>query len=331
MNGSPRKDCYVVLHIGAGPGVGVEQQIGSPIIVRNGSIRFDLGSDIWIEKLDEQLAKNIQTACEPPHYKISSTGFDRHLYAFVRPVPSTEKTNYEGMSEIHAAIALSRLVNPTSIGDRYCARVFDFNGKDSPIQAIQYRGSSDVFLSATSRDWLSVADGETLRKLMPWSSKGKLMHERVHRAYWNHENAMRSAYLDIRWTLVVAGFEALVNTKDSDVAWQFRDRVRQLADEFNINLTADDLRISYKLRSKLVHAQGFLFGLQNILPPNQHNDLYLRLESLLRQTVRRCLLDQKFGDSFRDAAAVNKRWRLSPNPNRRRTGFCRKLSSILNR
>lgn len=185
----------------------VEQQTGSPIIVQNGKSRFDLSDNIWIEKLDEQLAKNIQTACEPPHYKISSAGYDRHLYAFVRPVPPTEKTNYEGMSELHAVIALSRLVNPTSIGDRYCAKVFDFNRKDSPIQAIQYRGSPGVFLSANSRDWLSVEDGETLRKLMPWSSTAKLMHKRVHRAFWNHENAMRSAYLDIRWTLVVAGLE----------------------------------------------------------------------------------------------------------------------------
>jgi len=307
-----------------------EAQVGSPIIVRNGNSRYDLSDDIWIEKLDEQLAKNIQTACEPAHYRIDSAAYDRHLYAFVRPVPLTEKTNYEGMSELHAVIALSRLINPTSIGDRYCARVFDFNDKDSSVQAIQYRGSSDVFLSASSRDWLSVADGETLRKLMPWSSKGRLMHERIHRAYWNHENAMRSAYLDIRWTLVVAGFEALVNTKEADVAWQFRDRVRQLANEFNISVTDDELRIAYKLRSKLVHAQSFLFGLQKILPPNQHNDLYLQLESLLRLTVRQSLLDQKFGDSFRDAAAVNKRWKLSPNPNRRTTGFCRKISSIWN-
>lgn len=330
MNSFSRQDCYVVLHIGAGPAASVEQ-MGSPVIVRDESRRFELDDDIWIERLDEQLAKNIQKACEPPNHNVSSVAHDRHLYAFVRPVPSTERTNYEGMSELHAVIALSRLVNPTSIGDRYCARVFDFSGKDSPIQAIQYRGSPDVFLSANSRDWLSVDDGKILRKLMPWSSRNKLMHDRVHRAYWNHENAMRSAYLDIRWTLVVAGFEALMNTKDKEVAWQFRDRVRRLADEFQINLSDDDLRVAYKLRSKLVHAQSFLFGLQKILEPNQHNDLYLRLESLLRETVRRCLLDQTFGDCFRDTAAVNRRWRLGPNPSRPRTRFCRKLQSIWSR
>jgi hypothetical protein len=160
---------------------------------------------------------------------------------------------------------------------------------------------------------------------MPWVRADKLMHTRVHRAYWNHENAMRSPYLDIRWTLVVSGFEALMNTKERSATWQFRNRVRQLADEFNIHLTDDELRSAYKLRSRLVHAQSFLFGLDKILPQSKHSDLYQRLESLLRETIKRCLLDDKFGDFFRDASAVNKRWRLDPDPTRRRTWLCRKL------
>lgn len=157
-------------------------------------------------------------------------------------------------------------------------------------------------------------DGEALQTLMPWLSKK--MHPRVHRAYWNHENAMRSYYLDIRWTLVASAFEALLNTQERDVAWQFRDRVRQLADELNVPLSDGDLRNAYALRSKLVHAQSFLSDLESVLPKSQHSALYEKLESLLRNTVLRCLLDDKFGNFFRDDAAVNSRWPLSPNPNR---------------
>ena len=72
------------------------------------------------------------------------------------------------MGELHSLIALSRLVHPTSVGDRYSALILDSGLEDSAIYAIQYKGiSPDVFVSKTQRDWLSVQDGEELRKLMP--------------------------------------------------------------------------------------------------------------------------------------------------------------------
>ena len=123
MNSSFPKDCYVVLHIGSGPSV--SQDKSYPIVVRDSAPRFELGNDTLIERLDEDLAKNIQKACEPAHYNVNSVADDRHLYAFVRPVPAVEKTRYEGMADLHSVIALSRLVYPTSTGDRYSARVFN--------------------------------------------------------------------------------------------------------------------------------------------------------------------------------------------------------------
>jgi len=174
--------------------------------------------------------------------------------------------------------------------------------------------SPDVFLGNNHRDWLSLEDAEHLRRLMPWLSKDKRMHDRVQRAYWNHEYAMRSCYLDARWILVVSGLEALISIGEKNLSWQFRDRVRQLAAEFQIGFTDDDLRASYKLRSKLVHAESFLFGLETILPKSQHNDLYQKLEALLRMTLRRCLLEENFGSFFSDDAAVEARWPLNPKP-----------------
>jgi hypothetical protein len=302
---SPPTECYVVLHIGAGPSA--SQDRIDPMIVRDSDPRFQLTHDIWIERLDKELAKNIQTACEPRHYNINNAGYDRHLYGFFRRVSTVEKSRYEGLSDLHALIALSRLVNPTSTGDRYSARIFRYGEKDSPIHAISFYGvSPDVSLGSSPRDWLSIQDGETLRKLLPWL--GKTMHKRIHRAYWNHEFAMRSYYLDVKWTLIVSGFEALVNTRDKKVRKQFRDRVRQLADEFKINLTNDELNDAYTLRSKLVHAQNFLFDLETILPKSKHTALYGKLESLLRQTLLRCFLDENFGHLFRDDDSVEKRW-----------------------
>lgn len=260
MNGTLPQGCYVVLHIGTGPSR-IEEKNRPQLIVTDDSIRFELSDDIWIERLDEQFAKHIQKACEPPHYNISDVGHDRHLYAFVRRAPEVEKSNHEGIAEVYAAITLSRLVHPTSIGDRYCAKVFHFGLPDSAIQALTLRGrGNDVFLANNWRDWLSVSDGEELRKLMVWVPRSKPMHTRVHRAYWNHEYAMRTYDLDARWTLVLSGLEALINVGERDCARQFRGRVQQLAQECQIDLTEDELRSAYKLRSKLVHAAGFLVG-----------------------------------------------------------------------
>jgi hypothetical protein len=268
--------------------------------------RFALNDDIWIERLDEQLAKNVQKACDPPNYNIDFAGYDRHLYAFVCRAHDA-KANYVGISALHAVIALSRLVNPTSTGDRYCAKILHFGLEGSAIQAMRWYGMSpDVSLATNHRDWLSVQDGETLCTLTPWLSKE--MHRRVHRAYWNYEYAMRSYYLDARWTLVVSGLEALINVGDRDCAGQFRNRVKQLADESQIGLSTDDLTIAYKLRSKLVHAEGFLSQLQTILRESEHSALYGKLESVLRETVLRCFLDEKFGDFFRDDDAVKARF-----------------------
>jgi hypothetical protein len=139
------------------------------------------------------------------------------------------------------------------------------------------------------------------------------MHDRVRRAFWNHEYAMRSVYLDMRWTLVVSGLEALINVGKNDNKWQFRDRGVQLANEARIGLTDHDLKIAWELRSKIVHAERFLYGLETILPRSQHNDLYEKLEGLLRMTLRRCLLDGNFGSFFCDDHAVEARWPLNPN------------------
>lgn len=306
MNDSSPQGCYVVLHIGTGPSASAEKK-GSPLVVSDESSRFPLNDDIWIERFDEQLAKNIQKACNPPHYKINDAGYDGHLYAFVRSVPTIERSKFEGMTELHTVIAFSRLVNPTSTGDRFSAWVFQFRTNDSPIYATQYRGVSlDVSLATNSRDWLSVEDGEVLRKLMPWLSRD--MYPRVHRAFWNHEHAMHSCYLDVRWTFVVSGLEALINVGKTNSGRQFHDRVRLLAAELQIDLSDADLENAWDLRSKLVHAEGFLSQLDTILPQSEHSPLYQKLESILRETVRRCLLDQEFEDSFRNDDAVKARF-----------------------
>jgi hypothetical protein len=305
------KPCYVILHIGAGP-THLQEANGPALIVKDGEC-FPLSDDIWVERLDESLAKKVQKACEPPHYNIGTQEHDRHLYAFVQRVADIEHRPYEGLETLHAVLALSRLVHPTSVGDRYCAKIFHYGLPDSSIYPVQYRGiSPDIFLGAKQRDWFSVEDGKALRGLMPWLSQDKPMHDRVHRAYWYHEYVMRSSMSDIRLPLVATGLEALINTSENGSGTQFQVRVPQLATASGIAFSEAEAKQAWKLRSKLAHAEAFLYGLDTVLPANEHNDLYEKLEAILRSTVLRCLQDESFGDRFRDKDAVDALWPLKP-------------------
>ena len=286
------RNWYVILHIRPGP---LYPDAKSPQIAA--AARFELSSEMWIEKLDTELAKQIQRACEPAHYNIDIDVWDRHLYAFVRDTTAQELPQYQGLNELYTVIALSRLVHPTSTGERYCAKIF-------PLPGI----CPDVLLGDASRDWLSPDDGLELRRLLPWVPSTKLMHRRVHRAFWNHEQAMRSYYLDLRWNLVVSGLEALVTVEGRNVMQQFIRRVGNLAADFGIPLTEPELRKAYELRSGLAHAQGFLYDFCTVLPSDEHKPLYDKLESLLRATLKASLLDETFGRNFADKDAVRKRW-----------------------
>jgi hypothetical protein len=236
---------YVALHIGQGRTA--HQDVSLAAIGETG--RFELTPDIWIERLDAELAKLIIHACDPPHHGINTIERDYHLYAWVRRVPSNESKSFEGLHPLLAAIALSRLIRPTSTGFRYCAWVSELSADARQVRAIPFRGVSlDVLLGPGTRDWLTEADGAEVQKLMVWL--GKDMRERVHRAYWNHEYALRLYELDMRWPLIICGFEALMNTSSREVTWQFVDRVSRLALQFNVALTEGDLNNAYDVRSR---------------------------------------------------------------------------------
>jgi len=207
-------------------------------------------------------------------------------------------------------MALSRLIRPTTIGNRYCAKIYPQPAIDPPIQALLMSGTNpDVAIADASQDWLSPEDGLELRQLMPWVSPTKQMYTRVHRAFWNHEDAMRTYFLDFRFPIVVAGLEALTTVEKSPgLTARFVRRAGQLATEFAINLSKKELEQTYKLRSEVVHGRSFLYALQGLLPQGEHRPLYDKLESLLRAAVKKCLLDENFGRRFADDRAVLRKY-----------------------
>jgi len=306
-------DCYVILHIRSGPPW--PDPAKAPQIAADAP--FELSEDIWIEKFDKEFAIHIQEACEPANHRLDNHVWDRHLYAFVRRQPENERlclartvVRNEGIIPLFAVMALSRLIRPTTIGNRYCAKIYPQPATDPPIQALLMSGANpDVTIADGSQDWLSPADGRELRKLMPWVSPNKQIHTRVHRAFWNHEDAMRSYFLDFRFPIVVAGLEALTTVeKGPGATARFIRRAGQVASEFGINLSKEELEQAYALRSEVVHGRSFLHTLDGVLTQSEHRPLYDKLESLLRATVKKCLLDENFGQRFVNDQAVLKNY-----------------------
>jgi hypothetical protein len=305
-------DCYVILHIRSGPPYPDPNK--TPAIAAD--IPFQLSSDVWIERFDEDFAIRIQQACEPANHLIDNFVRDRHHYAFVRREPESERLRLpgtivrdEGIIPLFTVMALSRLIRPTTIGNRYCAKIYSGPETDPPIQALTTSGvNPDVTIGDTAHDWLSPSDGDELRKLMRWAPAGERMFKRIHHAFWKHEDAMRTYFLDGRLPAVVAGLEALVTVEKYRAGSRFVRRVRKLAREIGINLSERELEQAYELRSELAHGRSFLFDLHKVLPPDEQPRLYIKLESLLRAAVRRCLLDEEFGRHFADDQAVLKNY-----------------------
>lgn len=113
-------------------------------------------------------------------------------------------------------------------------------------------------------------------------------------ACFNHE-------LEIRFTLVVTGLEALVNAHKRDVTKQFKRRLNLVGADLGITITEDEAKESYDYRSNFVHGQS----LQGQDISEKVQDSYIHLETLLRMMVKQCIADAGFASRFETEAAIN--------------------------
>jgi hypothetical protein len=269
--------------------------------------KFELSPHIWIERLDASVAKQIAEACSPRNFDVPIHEQQGHTYAFVRKsrLPGLFH-DFGGIEELGATIALSRLIRPTTMGLRWAARVSMVNGVVKQILAFQPRGIVvDAFCSkAIERDWLTQEDGDHLKRLMGYITTRESMHKRVHNAYWHHEYAIRTYYVDHRWVFVCTGLEALVHSSGTGTTGQFISRVAELAKREGINFTGDELATAYSLRSELVHGGQFLSDQQARLTAEQI-DLYDRLEETLRRVLLKAFENRSFAANFADPASID--------------------------
>lgn len=273
--------------------------------------RIHLSAEFWLERLDMELAKLVMETREPKTFGSDTPIFRQvaPLYAFVRKLPPNSPLHrWDDDNFLSAAIAISRLVHPTSTGFVYAARIACESGKLVQARPAEIRGvSRDVFLSPShTRDWLTPADASAFADLIPLLPLQ--LPKRVHNAFWHHVYAARTYYIDHRWTLVCTGIEALVHTDKLRSTRQFSFRASQLATELGINLSEVDAEEAYDLRSRLAHGVSFLTTADGDgLSPNNIR-LYDLLEGTLRRAVLESMRDKVFAETFADEGRIGQKW-----------------------
>jgi hypothetical protein len=275
------------------------------------SERINLSHDISLERLDINIATSVMDTCEPKTFGLYLPVFRQFapLYAFVRELPPDSPLHrWDEDNHLSAALAISRLVHPTSTGFVYAARIACESGKLVQARPAEITSMSrDAFVSPTrTRDWLTPADATVLAQLVPLLPLQ--LPRRVHSAFWHHEYAARTYYVDHRWTLVCTGLEALVHTDRFGSTKQFSSRTSRLASELGISFSESDAEDAYDLRSRLAHGLSFLTtpDREALSPANIR--LYDQMEETLRRAVLRSMRDKMFAETFVGEDRIRQKW-----------------------
>ena len=258
------------------------------------NLPIDLGRDVRLERLVNDLAERIMDACEPPGcYLRPARPPPRQwsqLYAFVREnLPTEPPLGWDADRRLQECIAISRLVRPTSIGFEYSATLrYTLAGELASIipGPVGGFGAQSWIVPTDHGDWLNEEDVAALRKL--WSQPDlSSLPDRLKRALWYHEYAARTNHIAVRWVLLTTGVEALINTGKDDATRQFIVRFSALAKMFGgFEMSHTRAEKIYDLRSKIAHGEG----LPTLTDPRRQ--LYSELEMVLRLTLRAGVGDQ---------------------------------------
>jgi hypothetical protein len=268
---------------------------------------FQLGSDLWIGKIEAEASRIIFDLNEPSYHGTQTPVIQfAQLYSFVSETPGDANPyEWDQNSRLQNCVAISRLLVPTSVSFRYAGRIrYNTNHNIADISPANIRGVAvDTFLSTKpERDWLTEADGIRLRDLLA-RMDSKPLPPRANRALWYHEYAVRTYYVELRWVYVATALESLVHVSRESSGRQFRERVSQMAAELGVaNFGPDEAKQAYHLRSQLAHGQ-LLGGLA--APDRQLYDL---METVLRAALLKSIEDVGFSDTLGDDQKIKKRW-----------------------
>jgi hypothetical protein len=269
--------------------------------------RFQLTSDLYIEKLNSVASNIVLDFGIPTGYEVMKpTRQYAYFYAFVRQVPEPASIHdWDIDQKLQTTVALSRLVRPTSISFRHAARLrySDDGTLKSAYPAWLTGVDPDSWLAPEQnyRDWLIEPEMEELKALLNASPLSALP-VRLSRALWYHEYAARTYYGEIRWVTVCVALESLLHTSRGYSTRQFVERLPLLGASLGLPLTTLEAETAYDMRSRLSHG-----GATGKLSTSEEQ-VYLKLEMVLRAALKEAILNSSFAVIFADDNAIRSKW-----------------------
>jgi len=269
--------------------------------------RFQLTSDLYLEKLDSKASNIVLDFGIPAGYEVMKP-FKQYaqFYAFVRQIPEPANIHeWDSDQRLQTVVALSRLVRPTSISFRHAARLH--YGNDGTLKSAYPAWLTgmdpDSWLAPeqTYRDWLIEVEMEQLRALLNGSSLSALP-VRLSRAFWYHEYTSRTYYGEFRWITVCVALESMLHTSRGYSTRQFVERLPLMALILGIPLNPQEAETAYDMRSRLSHggATGKL--------AQSDEQLYKKLELVLRTALKEAILNPMFAAIFVDENTIRSKW-----------------------
>ena len=271
--------------------------------------QIDLGEGVSVAPVLRSVADYVFRLCDPHGLTTAPTRTFQALYSFIKDDDADETAYaWDSGRRIEMAVALSRLVHPTTIGFEYSARLFLNDAQTDVDEAVvgPFKGpGAAAYLAEASRDWLTDAEAVATGDLLQAFYEGEDGRpHRINRAIRFHEYAARSDQLENRWVLIVTALESLINVEVRDQSRQFRTRTVQLAEACGAPWTDAEAREAYRLRSKLTHGQPVTD------PGAEGLQLYRNLESVLRSALTRAILEQDFAANFSSDDQIQAAWPL---------------------
>lgn len=255
---------------------------------------------LWLGRLEHRIAKAVFDTCRSRTY--SGAGHDARVWrqAFVWEGAAWNDSEWDSAGRMREAIAISRLVSPTSIGFEFAAVIELRDGVVTEVSpADTALGRQGYPAEESISGSLSVDNAVELANLLH-SLRSRHHPQRVSRAL--HMNELMNWTDDpcARWPLLCSALESFVHTRRLGSTKQFVNRTVQLARlTTDTALTAEEAAQVYELRSSIVHGQGF----RGVALPSD-GALYQRCERVLRGVVKRALQDADFERHFADSAAI---------------------------
>jgi hypothetical protein len=267
---------------------------------------FVLSEEFWVGRLPYDVnSKLIFEACDPAGFNYRPARQYGMHYAFCRRVWPDNANYYEWDSDRRIGITLfmSRLIRPTTIANRYSARLYFQDHELRTVVAGPTQGLGAyawVVAKDNWRDWLSVSELEQLRNLSALYDINA--PDRVRRARKHIDNAFHAYYLDQRFASLVTSFESLLKVSDYKSTKQFASRAPKLAEMLGYELTGTEAEAMYKDRSAFVHGSEASFEELSDDLIEQYN----RFERVIRLALLRASTESEFAKMFYSPESVEK-------------------------